>query len=143
MHQLALDRRRVCAGQGDSVRRQPFHTEQAVVAQWRLAVCRAQAVRTVLRAAVVSQCLSLVLTQLRPLSVKLRQRSAVSKFMSVWYIFMSKILDFMSDIYNLMSDEHIFMSDEHIFMLHQHNFMSDFCDVKSIHSTFMSVVNCS
>ena len=125
MHQLALDQRRVGAFQGDSVRRQPCHREQAVVAQWRLAVCRAQAVRTVLRAAVVSQCLSLVVTQLCPLSVNLRQRSGVSKFMSVWYNFMSDILNFMSEIYNLMSDERIFMSDEHVFMSNRHNFMSD------------------
>ena len=100
-----------------------------MVAQWRFAVCRAQAVGAVLRAKVVSQCLSLVLTQLCPLIVNLRQLSSVSKFMSVWYNFMSDIFNFMSVIYNLMSDKRNFMSDDHYFMSVRRIFMSDNSDV--------------
>jgi len=95
-----------------------------MVAQWCFAVCRAHAVGAVLRAKVVCQCLSPVLTQLCPLCVNLRQVSSVSKLVSVWYNFMSDIFNFMSTIDNLMSDKRNFMSVDHYFMSGRRNFMS-------------------
>ena len=108
-NQLALDVRRMDSGQGHLIHRHPFHCQQTVVGQWHLAVCNPQAFRTVLCAAVVSQCLSRVLSQLCPLHVKLRNTSAVSNVMSTCLIFMTHIRDFMSEKYNFMSDTYNFV----------------------------------
>ena len=90
------------SGQGHLIHRHPFHFEQTVVGQCHLAVRNPQALRAELCAAVVSVCLPQVLSELRPLHVKLRKSSAVSKFMSPCLHFMSHIREFMSEVYNFM-----------------------------------------
>ena len=114
--QLVLEVLRMDSGQGHLIHRHPFHCEQTVVGQCHLAVRNPQALRAELCAAVVSQCLSRVLSELCPLHVKLRNTSAVSNVMSPCLHFMSNIREFMSEQYNFMSEKYNFMSDTYNFV---------------------------
>ena len=95
-HQLVLDVFGGDSGQGHLIYRQPLHSVQTVVGQCKLAARTPQAFRSKLCATVMSVCVPRVVSQLRPLLVQLRTTSAVSMFMSPWWLFMSQICDFMS-----------------------------------------------
>jgi len=64
--------------QPDTVHRKLFHNQQSVVTQRDLAVRRAQALPPVLRAAVMSECVPRVVTQLLTLLEELCPQTDVS-----------------------------------------------------------------